>query len=58
MIDQRTGPYGALLLRLALGGLFISHLLRYVPQYVLTQEQADGLARGAIAKITGNAPGR
>ena len=26
MIDDRTAPYGALLLRLSLGGLFIAHL--------------------------------
>jgi len=26
MIDQRTAPYAALLLRLTLGGLFIAHL--------------------------------
>ncbi len=26
MIDSRTAPYGALLLRVTLGGLFLTHL--------------------------------
>jgi len=31
--------------------------LRYAPQYVLTQDQVDAIARGAIAKITGTNSG-